>query len=59
MLLPPVLYVQLDNCWKDNKSQWIICFWSLFVAKAVFKNIQVPFMLIGHMHDDIDASFGH
>jgi hypothetical protein len=56
--LPPILHVQLDNCWKDNKSRWIMCFWSLLIAKGVFEEIQVSFMLVGHTHDDIDASFG-
>jgi hypothetical protein len=24
--LPPILHVQLDNCWKDNKSWYVFCF---------------------------------
>jgi hypothetical protein len=32
--------------------------WSLLVAKGIFKEIYVNFMLVGHMHDDIDALFG-
>jgi hypothetical protein len=56
--LPPILHVQLDNYWKDNKSRWIMCYWSLLVAKGIFEEIQVSFMLVGHTHDDIDASFG-
>jgi hypothetical protein len=46
------------NCWKDNKSRWIMCFWSLLIVKGVFEEIQVSFMLMDHTHDDIDASFG-
>ena len=56
--LPPILHVQLDNCWKDNKSRHIKCFWSLLVAKGIFEEIQVSFMVVGHTHDDVDASFG-
>jgi hypothetical protein len=56
--LPPILHVQLDNCWKDNKSRWIMCFKSLLIMKGVFEEIQVSFMLVDHTHDDIDASFG-
>ena len=56
--LPPILHVQLDNCWRDNKSRYIKCFWSLLVAKGIFEEIQVSFLLVGHTHDDIDASFG-
>lgn len=56
--LPPILHVQLDNCWKDNKSRHIKCFWSLLVANGVFEEIQVSFLVVGHTHDDVDASFG-
>ena len=35
-----------------------MCFWSLLIAKGVFEEIQVSFMLVGHTYDDIDASFG-
>jgi hypothetical protein len=56
--LHPILHVQSDNCWKDNKSKWAKCFWSLLVARGVFDQVQVSFMLVGHTHDDFDASFG-
>jgi hypothetical protein len=56
--LPPILYVQLDNCWKDNKSSYTMCFWLLLVARKIVNEIIVSFMLVGHMHDDIDLSFG-
>ena len=56
--LPPVLHVQLDNCWKDNKSRFVFCFWSLLVARGVFEEVFVSFLLVGHTHEDIDASFG-
>jgi hypothetical protein len=35
--LPPILHSQLDNCWKDNKSRYVFCFWSLLVAKDIFE----------------------
>jgi hypothetical protein len=56
--LPPILYVQLDNCWKDNKSRYVFCFWSMLVAKGIFEEVFVSFLLVGHMHEDIDATFG-
>jgi hypothetical protein len=55
--LPPILHVQLDNCAKDNKCRYVFCFWSLLVAKAIFKEVFVSFLMVGHTHDDIDASF--
>jgi hypothetical protein len=30
----------------------------LLVAKGVFREVYVNFMLVGHTHDDIDAFFG-
>ena len=56
--LLPTLYVQLDNCTKDNKCRYVFCFWSLLVAKDIFKEVFVSFLMVGHTHDDIDASFG-
>jgi hypothetical protein len=56
--LPPILHIQLDNCWKDNKSRFVKCFWSMLVAKSIVREVIVSYMIVGHTHDDIDASFG-
>ena len=56
--LPHVLHVQLDNCWKDNKCRFVKAFWSLLTAKGIFAEVHVPYLLVGHTHDGIDASFG-
>ena len=56
--LPPILYMQLDNFWKDNKSWYVFCFWSLLVAKGIFEEVFVLFLLVGDTHEDIDATFG-
>ena len=37
---------------------YIFCFWSLLVARQIVKEMVVSFMIVGHTHDDIDASFG-
>ena len=58
MKLPPTFRVELDNCAKDNKSRYIFGYWSLLVAKGIFKEVFVSFILVGHIHDDINASFG-
>jgi hypothetical protein len=57
MSLPPVLHVQLDNCWKDNKCKFVKAFWSMLTAKRIFTEVHVSYLLVGHTHDDIDASF--
>jgi hypothetical protein len=49
--------MQLDNCWKDNKSRYVFCFWSLLVAKGIFEEVSVSFLLVEHTHEDIDATF--
>ena len=56
--LPPILYMQLDNCWKNNKNRYVFCFWSMLVAKGIFEEVFVSFLLVGHTHKDIDAMFG-
>jgi len=56
--LPPILHVQMDNAVGDNKNRFVFCFWSLLVAKGIFREVYVNFMLVGHTHDDIDALFG-
>ena len=55
--LPPILHVQLDNCWKDNKCRFVKAFWSMLTAKRIFTEVHVFYLLVGHTHDDIDASF--
>ena len=56
--LPPILNVQMDNAASDNKNRFVFCFWSLLVAKGIFREVYVNFMLVGHTHDDVDALFG-
>ena len=56
--LPLILNVQMDNATGDNKNRYVFCFWSLLVAKKIFREVYVNFMIVGHMHDDIDALFG-
>ena len=56
--LPPTLNVQMDNAIEDNKNRYVYAFWSLLVAKRIFRKVYVNFMIVGHTHDDIDALFG-
>ena len=56
--LPPILNVQMDNATGDNKNKYVFGFWSLLVAKKIFREVYVNFMIVGHTHDDIDALFG-
>ena len=48
----------MDNAVGDNKNRFVFCFWLLLVAKRIFREVYLNFMLVGHTHDDIDALFG-
>ena len=56
--LPPILNVQMDNATGYNKNRYVYTYWSLLVAKRIFREVYVNFMILGHTHDDIDALFG-
>ena len=57
--LRPILNVQMDNAVSDNKKRYVFCFWSILVAKCIFCEVYVNFMLVGHTHVNMDALFGH
>lgn len=52
------MYVQVDTYAKDSKNKYVLACWSLLVAKDIFKEVFVSFILVGHTHDDINTSFG-
>ena len=57
-LLPPVLNLQLNNATGDNKNQFIFLFCSLLTYHAVFQEVYINFLIVGHTHNNIDAFFG-
>ena len=56
--LPPMLNLQLDNAFGDNKNRFVFVFCSLLTYHGVFQEVYINFLIVGHMHDDIDALFG-
>ena len=46
--LPRVLYLQMDNCWRENKNQCMFTFLALLVKLGIFKKVKVNFDLVGH-----------
>ncbi|KAL3690187.1 hypothetical protein R1sor_016496 [Riccia sorocarpa] len=56
-MLPPYLYIQLDNSEKDNKNWAMMTFCSELVARGCCKTITVSFLVVGHIHEDVDAFF--
>ncbi len=37
--LPDKLYVQLDNCGRENKNQFVLAFLALLVQEGIFKEV--------------------
>jgi hypothetical protein len=55
--LAPVLYLQMDNCWRENKNQHVFTFLAILVKLNIFRKIKLNFDLVGHTHEDIDQLF--
>ena len=48
--LPPVLVLQLDNTWQENKNSRMFSFLASLVESGVFEEIIVNFLPVGHTH---------
>lgn len=55
--LPTKLTVQLDNCVRENKNQFLLSYVDCLVLRGVFESVEVSFLPIGHTHTDIDQTF--
>jgi hypothetical protein len=55
----PILFLQLDNCGKDNKNQIAFAFLGYLVYVGVFKEVYMHFLPVGHTHIDIDQRFSN
>lgn len=57
--IPGILYVQLDNCWRENKikNRHLIYPLECLVARRVFEMVEVACLPIGHTHMDIEQTF--
>jgi hypothetical protein len=47
----------MDNCVKDNKNCYLLTFFSLLIAREVFEEVKLGFLVIGRTHEDIDGCF--
>ena len=45
-----MLYLQADNCWRENKNHCLLCFLGWLVERGVFKTIELSYFFIGHTH---------
>ena len=55
--VPPRLYIQLDNCTRENKNRYFFAYVECLISWKVFDEIEVGFLPIGHTHEDVDQAF--
>lgn len=55
--LPPRLCLQMDNCVRENKNQYVYGYLSWLVERKIFDQIELSFLPVGHTHEDIDQMF--
>jgi hypothetical protein len=54
---PHTLYLQVDNCWRENKNKTMIAYLGLLIKYGWFKEIFMYSLPPGHTHEDIDQMF--
>ena len=51
--LPPVLYLQLDNCVKENKNQYILWLLALLVELKIFEKVKSCVLLPAFILEEV------
>ena len=54
---PHTLFLQVDNCWKENKNTTDLRYMGLLIKFGWFKNVHINSLPVGHTHEDIDQMF--
>jgi len=53
--LPGRLYIQVDNCWRENKNSVVLNWLSSLVERGLFPDgIYLSFLPVGHTHNEVD-----
>ena len=52
--LPKRLYLQLDNCARENKNTAVAVFLAFLLERGVFNSIYVSYLPVGHTHNECD-----
>ncbi len=55
--LPPKLYIQVDNCTRENKNRFFFSYIESLIRWELFHEVEVGFLPVGHTHEDIDQAF--
>jgi hypothetical protein len=54
---PSILWLQADNCFKENKNRWMLAFTSWLVHLGWFNEVMISMLPPGHTHIDVDQMF--
>jgi hypothetical protein len=52
--LAKTLYLQLDNCPRENKNTYIVAFCNWLVQRHVFGTVELSFLPVSHTHNECD-----
>jgi hypothetical protein len=55
--LLPILCIQVDNCVRENKNKFLFGQCTTLVGLGYFEEVCMGFLIVGHMHSDIDQRF--
>ena len=55
--LPPKLFLNLDNCWRENKNQFMLAFLYFLVEIGVFEEVEFMLLIVGHTGNHVDQLF--
>ena len=55
--LPKKLFIQMDNCTRENKNKFVMSYLDALVRWGVFDEIEAGFLPVGHTHCDVDQAF--
>jgi hypothetical protein len=53
-VLPKILYLQLDNCFRENKNTYVLVYFAWLIERGVFNQVFISFLPTGHTHFDPD-----
>jgi hypothetical protein len=56
---PSILYIQADNCCRENKNIYVLGYLAYLIKLDIFDKIVLSFGVVGHTHNEVDAYFGH
>ena len=49
--LPPKLYIQLDNCGRENKNRYFLGMVAILVKRQIVSEATMGFLMVGHTHE--------